>query len=265
MRGSNRHKGVGVTEEVIMTASRLVRSIAMGLMASGALLFPLFAQQPQKYVQIADDFSRGSSGWLATFSDYSLNEVVPRRIAEIRALPPEVDSTRQGYYLQAVNGADDLFTYLKKPLTLEDGIEPNATYQVEFLVEFASNASTECFGAGGAPGLAVELKVGANPVEPVSTLNAEKLILNLDKGNQSSDGADATLAGNIGVETDSCDSDTAKFVRAERRAAHVHRVRASEFGLLWLFVGTDSGYEGLNQLYYSRIVATLTRVEGGAQ
>ena len=252
----------------IMTDSALARTILKGFVIASAFAFtPLWAQQqPQKFIQIVDDFSRGSAGWLATFTDYSLNDdSISQRIAEVRALPAEVDSTRRGYYLQAVNGSDDLFSYLKKPLTIENGIEPNATYNVEFLVEFASNAAAECFGVGGAPGLAVDLKVGASGVEPVQMLVGREVTLNLDKGEQHNGGADATLAGNIGVPISNCNLDTPPFALAERRVVHAHPVQASSYGWLWLFVGTDSGYEGLNQLYFSRIIVTLTRVEGGAQ
>ncbi|HYP06614.1 MAG TPA: hypothetical protein VER03_10335 [Bryobacteraceae bacterium] len=235
-------------------------------MASALLAPSAYAQrEPQKFIQIADDFSRDSANWLAAFTDYNLINSVPHRIAEIRTLPPYIDASRRAFYLQAVNDSDDLFSFLKKPITPDDGIEPNAIYEVSFLVEFASNASTECAGLGGAPGLDVYLKVGASATEPVATLVGEKLTFNLDKGNQAEGGRDATVAGHIGVINDECDPEKARFVLAERRQKHTQRVRASSFGWLWLFVGADSGYEGLNQLYYSRIVVTLTRVEGGAR
>jgi hypothetical protein len=213
---------------------------------------------------VAEDFSRGSGGWLAEFTDYDINQGGLRRLAEIRPLPAETGIEASGFYLQGMNGSDDLFSLLKKPLELEDGIEPGASYDVEFLIEFASNAPIGCPGAGGSPGDSVYLKVGASTVEPVPILGEEGLRLNLDKGNQSEDGEDATSAGNVanGLE---CTPENERYVLIERRQAHANRVTASEHGRLWLFVGTDSGYEGLNQLYYSRIVVTLTRVAGGAQ
>jgi hypothetical protein len=251
-----------------MTLTRHARSIALAIAALSATLAPppaLAQQQPQRFIQIADDFSRGSHGWLAAFAEYGIQELVPHRIAEVRRLPRSTGAAGYGYYLQAVNESDDLFSFLKKPLTLQDGIEPNATYEVEFLVEFASNASVDCAGLGGSPGLDVFLKVGASGTEPVAALDGYRLTFNLDKGNQNQGGRDATVAGHIGVTTSECDPDRAPFVVAARRQAHKHRVTASEYGSLWLFVGTDSGFEGKNQLYYARIVVTLARVEGGAQ
>jgi hypothetical protein len=244
-----------------------IRNNAALLWSAAAALWaaPLTAQQqPQSFVQIADDFSRGSGGWLAGFTDYDLTQGGLRRLAEIRPLPAETGVEGSAYYLQGMNGSDDLFSFLKKPLELEDGIEPDAVYEVEFLIEFASNAPTGCPGAGGSPGDSVYLKVGASNIEPVPILGQEGLRLNLDKGNQSQDGEDATSAGTVanGLE---CTPANERYVLIERRQAHAGRVTASEHGRLWLFVGTDSGYEGLNQLYYARIVVSLTRVEGGAQ
>lgn len=225
----------------------------------------LSAQQPATFVQIADDFSRGSGGWLAEFSEYNLSgDAGLQRLAEIRSLPAETGIPGAGYYLQAVNSSDDLFLFLKRPLEREDGIEPNGTYVVEFLIEFVSNAPTGCFGTGGSPGDDVFLKVGASPVEPVPILTSQGLHVNLDKGHQSSSGNDATVAGTIsnGLE---CTPANQRPVLVQRRQAHARRVKASDYGTLWVFVGTDSGYEGLNQLYYARIVVLLTRVDGGAQ
>jgi hypothetical protein len=132
------------------------------LISIGTLLVTsLSAQrQPQQFVEIAEDFSRGSGGWLAGFSNYGFGEAGQQRLAEIRVLPTETGSRRKGYYLQAINHSDDIFSFLKRPLEMQDGIEPGASYEVEFLIEFASNAPTGCFGVGGSPGDDVHLKVG---------------------------------------------------------------------------------------------------------
>jgi hypothetical protein len=239
----------------------VIRLISIGTL----FVTSLSAQrQPQKFVEIAEDFSQGSGGWLAEFTNYNFSEAGQQRLAEIRALPAETEPQRNGYYLQAINHSDDIFSFLKRPLEAQDGIEPGASYEVEFLIEFASNAPTGCVGVGGSPGDAVYLKVGASALEPVSILVQEGLRLNLDKGSHANSGSDATLAGTIanGLE---CTPENQRFVLIERRQAHAGRVTASSGGTLWVFVGTDSGYEGLNQLYYARIVVSLTRVDGDPQ
>jgi len=235
-------------------------------MASALMLTSLWGQQqPQKFIQVVDDFSRGSGGWLAEFSDYSYSgHGGLQRLAEIRSLPAETGIPGAGYYLQAVNHSDDLFLFLKRPFEQEDGIEPNGTYEIDFLIEFVSSAPTGCAGVGGSPGDAVYLKVGSSSVEPVPILTSQGLHLNLDKGNQSSSGNDASLAGTIGNGLE-CTPANQRPILVQRRQAHARRVKASSDGTLLVFVGTDSGYEGLNQLYYARVVVTLTRVEAGAQ
>jgi hypothetical protein len=132
------------------------------------------------------------------------------------------------------------------------------------LIEFASNAPTGCAGVGGSPGDDVYLKVGASALEPVSIVAQQGLRLNLDKGSHATSGRDATLAGTVANGL-TCTPENQRFVLIERRQAHAGRVTASSVGTLWVFVGTDSGYEGLNQLYYARIVVSLTRVDGDPQ
>jgi len=60
-------------------------------------------QQPPRFIQIAEDFSRGSGGWLAEFSDYELTQGGLGRLAEIRSLPEETGVEGSGYYLQGIN------------------------------------------------------------------------------------------------------------------------------------------------------------------
>ncbi len=150
--------------------------------------------------------------------------------------------------------------FLKKPLTLRDGLEPNGTYRVEFDVELASDAQDGCFGAGGAPGEGVYLKVGTSRTEPVAVLDAaDHLRLNVDKGFQSTDGKDGVVIGTI-ANGRPCTPGRNPFVALHRRGVLPAPVKADATGQLWLFVGTDSAYEGLTGLYYTGIRVTLTPV-----
>lgn len=238
-----------------------VRALGGGFLAAGALTAQ---QQPQTFVEVVDDFSRGSGGWLPGFTDYSLAQGGMDRLAEIRPAPDE-QSGEQAYYLQGMNRSDDLFMFLKKPLGFEHGIEADTLYEADFLVELFSPEPTGCAGIGGSPGDSVYLKVGASADEPVSLLGDEGLRLNLDKGNQSQGGADATIAGTIANGLECTEENRGRYVRIERRQKHANMVRSSPSGELWIFVGTDSGFEGLTRLYYSRIVVVLTRVGGAAR
>jgi len=244
--------------KVIRHAREAIFACGIALFAAGGLSAQ---QQPQTFVEIVDDFTRGSQGWLASFSDYSLAQGGMDRLAELRTAPGD-DSEDQAFYVQSMNRSDDLFMFLKKPLNFADGIEPDTLYEVEFLVELYSPEPSGCAGIGGAPGESVFFKVGASADEPVPLLGEEGIRLNLDKGGQSQGGSDATVAGNIANGLECTEENRGKFVLIERRQTHENLVRSAPNGEMWIFVGTDSGFEGLTSLYYSRIVVVLTRMEG---
>jgi hypothetical protein len=58
------------------------------------------------------------------------------RVAEIRRLLPEVDSTGFSYFVQSFNHSDDLFRYRKRPLPPSLGVEPAMRYSVSLDIEF---------------------------------------------------------------------------------------------------------------------------------
>jgi hypothetical protein len=204
------------------------------------------------------DFSRGSKSWLAGFSDYGLTTGDLRLLAELRGVPDELSSAREGLYLQSMNRSDDLFMFLKKNVSTADGLRPNQAYQVSFDIRFASNAPTGCSGAGGSPGESVYLKAGAVVNEPVALLgSAGDVGLNADKGQQSQSGRDATVLGNI-ANGQPCQGDAFPYVRVRNKYTQSHEVRTDDRGSLWLLVGTDSGFEGLTGLYYESITVKLS-------
>lgn len=202
------------------------------------------------------DFHGGSDGWLAGFTDYGLETGDLRRVAEIRRLPAEVDSSRSGFFLQSMNRSDDIFMYLKRPLTSGMGLKANMRYSVTIDVEFLSNEPEGCVGVGGAPAEAVTLKAGIMRYEPVPTLVGNYVDLSADKGQQVTGGRDAGVIGHIGNGR-ACADEGRPYVFLHRVYHHPQVVTSREDGTLWVLVGTDSGYEGLTQLYYYSIQVTL--------
>lgn len=218
-------------------------------------------------VMVRDDFRSGAEGWEAGFSDYSpANDANGSMELDsgIRQLPPEISGHGSAFYVTGHNRSDDLFMFLKKKLTSEDGIRPNQTYEVFYRVTVASNAGGEqCAGIGGHPGFSVYLKVGGAGVEPQVLLidkgTGPFYYLNLDKGNQSASGFAATVAGHISTGSDQCYSG-APFHSLVREQRHLQVVTADSVGTVWLLVGTDSGFEGKTELYYQSVEAILTPV-----
>lgn len=211
-------------------------------------------------IRIRSSFRAGPDGWTAGVSDYPLH--LKREDGSIdygaclRPLPSELNRAELGWYLQAWNTADDVFLYLARLLTAADGIRPSTGYRAEFEVEFASNAPAKSQGIGGSPGSSVYMKVGGSPHQPVAVIPPEGgdafVSFSLDKGNQAQSGADMTTIGNVanGLEE-------FRWAIAGRTGVHAHAIRSSSAGHLWLAIGTDSGFEGLNQIYYTSVGVEL--------
>jgi hypothetical protein len=230
------------------------------LAASGALAASAAAQNRSQEIVLSYTFNEGSQGWLPSFSDYSLTTASLQRIAEIRPLPGFPPAWR-GYYLQSMNRSDDVFMFLKKELGSDEGIAGNRLYSVSVDTLFFSEAGSNCIGIGGAPGESVYFKAGVSLDEPVPTLmNADFVTLSVDKGNQASGGKAAGVAGNVanGVPCE----EPRRWVLLNRLYHHPELVRTDSRGRIWVFVGTDSGFEGLTALYYYQIIVTLRPVEG---
>jgi hypothetical protein len=168
---------------------------------------------------------------------------------------------RNALLLSGNNHSDDLFMFSKKKVT---GLDADSQYTLTFEVQLASNAQESGFGIGGAPGESVFLKVGASSNEPKRVIDDRgNYILNIDKGNQSVDGEDMIVIGDISVPADS--EGYAIISRSNSPSAGTQAydkplfVKTNSKGELWLIVGTDSGYEGITTLYYTSISVVLSK------
>jgi hypothetical protein len=209
----------------------------------------------RKEVVLVHNFHAGSHGWLPGFTDYYLRTGDLRRVAEIRALPEEIDANRSAYFMQSMNRSDELFMFLKREVTSEDGIEPNQLYTIQYDIRFASNAASGCVGVGGSPGESVYLKAGGSTDEPLAVLENGDIRLSADKGRQADSGRDAGVTGTI-ANGRTCDQHS-QYVRLHRTYAHPHVVRTDDRASLWLLIGTDLGYEGLTGLYYESVAVRI--------
>ena len=208
-------------------------------------------------VVLDTDFSRGADGWVVDFADYPAGD--ERNFdfdSGVRSLPAPLDASRRGMFVSGSNRSDDLFMFLKRPV---DGLTPGADYRIRFDVEIASNEGSGCVGIGGAPGEAVVVKAGASAREPARIRDSSGWYrLSVDKGNQSASGSDAVVLGHIANGSDQCSGGDYRLKRLADPSPTVSAT-ADSSGRLWLLVGTDSGYEGITSLYYTRIRASLQR------
>jgi hypothetical protein len=209
-------------------------------------------------------FGESAHGWTGDFSDLPVDyEADIYELEFAHTARPEELGTGNALMLTGHNRSDDLFMFVKKGLTTADGIQPNTTYRIVFEVEFGTDAPAGAVGIGGPPGEAVWVKVGAAPIEPVPVEEAAMgdlyYLMNVDKGHQNEDGEHAVRIGDVAKEH-SDDFDTYELKTLDNAAAPLEMTSDSD-GNLWLFVGTDSGFEGRTTLYYTSITATLTPAE----
>ena len=74
----------------------------------------------------------------------------------------------------------------------------DTTYTVTVSLDVGTNVPAGSFGIGGSPGESVYVKAGASTVEPtVAQDSGGWLRINIDKGNQASEGADMINLGNV--------------------------------------------------------------------
>ncbi len=79
----------------------------------------------------------------------------------------------------------------------------------------------------------------------------------MDKGSQNDDGAHALRIGNVAKESGDDESYALKNLDNMEQPL---RATADAQGNLWVFVGTDSGFEGKTTLYYTGINIILEKV-----
>lgn len=223
-------------------------SAAVGLLS---VLVLTGCKQSEKFShEYSFDFNNGTSVWSAGFADYDPAQPELFELASgIAALPSSF--TGKGFMISGHNRSDDLFMFIKAQMT---GLSPNTIYSLAAEVEFISNAGPECFGIGGAPGESVYMKVGHSIDEPVQ----QGYYLNVDKGQQSESGLNAVVIGNVAAEDASCDG--SRFGKAINQTSLEEKleVLSDGEGKVWIFIGTDSGYEGLTTLYYQHITLLFT-------
>ncbi|SDW01503.1 hypothetical protein SAMN05444487_10183 [Marininema mesophilum] len=205
-------------------------------------------------IKINDTFNEGTQGWTGEFADLPHtveNPALYQVKFDHEFLPLEIDSSQKGLSLTGMNRSDDLFMFVKKQIK----VKPNTRYQVDFNFDIATNAVSGMMGVGGSPGESVYVKAGASSNEPKPIIDGDYYRLNLDKGNQTVDGINAIKLGNLAKIQDKKPTYQVKNFNNQGKPFYAE----SDFkGNLWLFVGTDSGFEGLTKIYFPRIEATLT-------
>jgi hypothetical protein len=203
-------------------------------------------------------FSQGSAGWNGGFSDYPVGEEEFYELAwGWESLPQSTISSEgvlldKGLFLSGNNHSDDLFMFVKKKVT---GLNPSASYTLDFQVLIESNVPSHCIGIGGAPGESVFFKAGASAIEPKKTVIQSYYVLNVDKGNQSLEGENARVIGTLA--NPAVDPQNPSYQPMFLYSSNSLIVQSSAQGELWIFLGTDSGFEGITKYFIAEVNLTI--------
>jgi hypothetical protein len=213
----------------------------------------------QEY-QFDYDFEADEQGWITDFADLPAD--FDPAIYELDSGWGELPSGLEGnaIYLSGHNRSDDLFMFLKVQV---DGLKPDTTYQVFFSIDLASNTPEGLMGIGGSPGESVFVKAGAINYEPEVVEESDGwLRMNIDKGNQASEGEDMINLGTISNPNIDLDTYTGEeyALMTLTSDGRLFEVVSDEQGNAWLIAGTDSGFEGLTKVYYDKISVQLSEV-----
>lgn len=225
-------------------------------MALAMLLpFTLFFANSMAAGQVVNyDFSTSDHEWIPAFADYPVGaEEFYELKAEYRPRPLNLGGA-DAWFISGNNHSDDLFMFLKKEVT---GLLPNTPYQVEVDVEFASSIPTGLVGVGGSPGDSVYVKAGVSAEEPIPVASDDFYLLNIDKGNQSNGGENASVLGTIAKQDSTL---PVGFELISQMTPSPISALSNDDGSLWLMVGTDSAFEATTSLYYTQVSANFNAV-----
>jgi hypothetical protein len=207
--------------------------------------------EPDYFREITYNFVDDLQGWTGMFSDYPKGEEEFYELEYAYARMPEpIDTNIMAVKLSGYNHSDDLFTYMYVPIR---DLATNETYQVTFTVLLASNVATNSVGIGGSPDLA--LGAGGLDTIPGNILdesNWYRPSFNIDLQSGRSNEVMQVL-GTLGVS----DTTTVYTPISRNNLANPMELTTNRFGVLYLLIGWDSGFEGKTTIYVKSIIVRL--------
>ncbi|EIJ42180.1 hypothetical protein BegalDRAFT_1283 [Beggiatoa alba B18LD] len=204
-----------------------------------------------KTIRYLSNFKDDVDGWIGGFADLPVDADL--EIYELafgyETLPADLELSGSAPMLQGHNRSDDLFMFMKRAVS---GLKPNTSYYAMFTIDVASNAAAGSMGIGGAPGEAVYLKAGVSITDPLLINTEGYWQISIDKGNQAVGGTNMVLLGNVAVETEED-----KYKVKTLSNSEPFEFTTDSTGMIWLVIGSDSGFEGFTRLYYPDIKVTF--------
>lgn len=183
--------------------------------------------------------------WEAGFADVSVGtDDRYGFVADYRALPPPLHGG--ALYQEGMNASDDLCMWFTIGV---GGFDPGLVYAVSFDVGIASDSNEGCDMGIGA---ATFVKAGASGVPPGRKEEGGWWRMNVDKGIPGGDGTQALRLGDIRNAIPGCPPMNHPWgERGLSSGEREVRVRPASDGTIWVFVLTDSTWEGFYRLYFT--------------
>lgn len=203
-----------------------------------------------KSIHFQFDFSKENQNWQGDFADYPVGEEAFFDLAwGWNTLPKPLNNLSKGMFLSGNNHSDDLFMFIRRKI---GGLKPNTYYDITFQVVIEDDIFPGQMGIGGSPGESVFFKVGASTKKPQKKNDNGFYLLNVDKGNQAIGGKNAVVVGDLAnplVDPNNPQFEPKQFNNQNNPL----RIKSDNKGNLWLFLGTDSGFEGPTLYYIASI------------
>ncbi|MGF1669074.1 MAG: hypothetical protein ACFCU6_01395 [Balneolaceae bacterium] len=204
--------------------------------------------------RLSFDFFDSPQGWQSGFAGLPPDSEESYELdADWLPLPEPLDTTRNALFISGNNQSDGLFMFYKQRFI---GLSPGQEVRIRYQIEFASNMPEPC-EVQPEP---VFLKAGASNVEPRAILQQENqgqiLRMNIDVDEA------ADVLGNI-TDIELCSDENQNGLELKGLETPEDGgiiVSADESGAIWLFLGIDSGFEGITSAYFSFILISITSV-----
>lgn len=198
------------------------------------------------------DFNTEEHNASVIFSDYPKDEETFYDLTSSYENLPSTFSEVKGWKLHGNNHSDDLYMGIKVPV---EGLLSGILYRATLTVDFVTNVSKNCVGIGGAPGESVYVKLSASKDEPINELDNDMYRLNIDIGNQSQSGTEGLVVGNIANSIE-CGADEVYESKTLSTTQSID-VMSDNDGKIWLTAGFDSGFEGITEVFITKISANI--------
>jgi hypothetical protein len=192
-------------------------------------------------------------GWTSGVADVPADRVADAQVTSGFGNLPAPWNAYTGIHQGGTSVNGSAFIFHKKWISTT--FPAGSRYSVRLGLTFMSNLASGCTSG---PGSLVFLKAGLSGVEPVATADGSGVLrLSLDKGSASSAGQYAHF-GNITNGEPGCPTEQGWGYREFGEQSQAETLTIDQDGGFWIFIGTQSTFEGSHDIYLLGILVTLT-------